>query len=246
MLRRTKSEVLKDLPAKLPAEIRFVTLSAKERKSYNEMRDDLVAQLDGGDVVGWNPLTQVTRLLQLASSNAEIQSSESEDDVKISLVEPSSKLDAMMDLLENDLQDEFVVIASVSRQLIELAEKRLEKAKISFGSVHGNVSTIQREKNVQDFQDGKLKTMLLTVGAGGEGITLHRAAVIVFLQRSWSLVQNKQTEDRIHRIGQEREVQIIDLVASDTIEEKVLERVVEKGERLEEVVRDKDRLRELL
>jgi SNF2 family DNA or RNA helicase len=70
--------------------------------------------------------------------------------------------------------------------------------------------------------------------------------VIVFLQRSWSLVQNKQTEDRIHRIGQEREVQIIDLVASDTIEEKVLERVIEKGERLEEVVRDKDRLRELL
>jgi SNF2 family DNA or RNA helicase len=82
------------------------------------------------------------------------------------------------------------------------------------------------------------------VAAGGEGIDgMQVADTCIYLQRPWSLILNKQSEDRLHRIGQEGEsVTYIDLVAKDTVEDRVFESLMQKDERFQDVVRDSDAL----
>jgi SNF2 family DNA or RNA helicase len=251
MLRRTKAEVLPFLPP-VVNEIRYVAQTPKERKAYDQMALELFAELeDGSEVVGWNPMTKFTRLLQLANASLEkdetyVPKDEDAPQEKFLVCEPSSKLDELEGLLE-DLGDKQVIIAAVSRQLIELAEKRLEKKGISFGSIHGNIDTDTRQRYTDEFQAGQLRCMLLTTAAGGEGITLTAADTMVILQRSFSMIQDKQLLARFHRIGQEASVvTVIDLVTERTAEERVFEILDEKSESLEEIVQDKKRLAELL
>ena len=241
MIRRLKSVVLPHLPPKTYV-TREVTMTAKQAKAYNQMAEHMIAELEDGDVTyATNPLTKLTRLSQFACAYAEVDDA---GDVKLS--DPSCKLDAMMDILE-EADGEQVVVFAESRQLIELAAKRLEKAGITFGQIHGNIPPAERQVNVDQFQANKLQVMLVTMGAGGEGITLTAARIAVFLQRSWSLVKNKQAEDRIHRPGQDADkVEIIDVVAQGTIEETRAEAIKGKEARLEEVVRDQEFLRRML
>lgn len=251
MLRRSKKLVLPMLPAKT-YERRYVTLGTKERSTYDEMENDLITYLDSGEeLIGWNPLSQMARLIQLASASVEFvpdtgnlspAPGELFQFPQVRLIEPSAKLDALVEVL-TDLGDKPVVIAGMSRQLIQLAEKRLANLGISYGSIHGEISEADRAANIEAFQAGQLRCMLMTVAAGGVGITLHKADTIIFVQRSWSLVENLQAEDRIHRIGQEADnVLVIDLITENTIEEEVHSTIFEKQERLEEVVQDRKRL----
>jgi len=87
---------------------------------------------------------------------------------------------------------------------------------------------------------------LATLGAGGEGITLTAADTTIFLQRSFSSVKNSQAEDRNHRIGQDRPVEVIDIIAADTIEEHVHEIMLGKQAKLEEVARDEATIKQWL
>lgn len=89
---------------------------------------------------------------------------------------------------------------------------------------------------------------MCTISAGSVGVTLTRADTLVFLQRSWSIIDNTQAEDRIHRIGAEKHenITIIDLISQDTFEEEQFDVLEQKKERAEEVLRDRDFLRRLL
>jgi len=144
--------------------------------------------------------------------------------------------------------DEPLVVAAVSRQLIELAAKRLEKHKISYGLVTGAQSALERQGAVKDFQEGRTRVILLTLGAGAEGITLTRANTMLFMQRSYSEVQNMQGEDRIHRIGSEHhaEVRIIEQITPGTVEENRIDLLRGKQWRMEDVMRDAEALKKLL
>lgn len=171
---------------------------------------------------------------------------EYEDEV-VKLVDPSSKVDDMVDLLD-EMGEEPLVVGAVSRQLIEIASKRLTKLKIPHGLVTGAQTPLERQQAVKDFQDGKTRVILLTLGAGAEGLTLTRADTMLFMQRSWSEIQNQQAEDRIHRIGSERhsEVRIIEQITPDSVEENKRSLLEGKQMRMEEIVRDAESLRKLL
>ncbi len=240
MIRRLKSIVLPYLPEKVYTK-RLVSMPDKQRKAYNQMADHMLAKVDGGLVAAVNPLTQMLRLSQFASAYAEIH-----EDGDLELRAPSNKIDALMDILD-EMGDQQVVVFAESRQLIELAEAKLKAKKISFGLVVGGASVMERSQDIDAFQEGKLRVILATFGAGGEGITLTAARVAVFLQRPWSLVQSKQAEDRIHRPGAEvhDSIEIIDIISKGTIEEYRLTRLAEKEDMLQEVVRD-EVLRSLL
>ena len=130
---------------------------------------------------------------------------------------------------------------------LQVAQAALDKKAISYVRITGDESAEIRSIGVQQFQEGLVRVALCTFGAGSEGITLTRASTAVFLQRPWSLVQSKQAEDRIHRIGQDAEkVLIIDLVSRGTVDVGVHDALVSKGETLETVVRDKARMKELI
>ena len=245
-IRRLKSEVLPELPPKV-YERRDVFLTGKQKKAYDQMASEMVAQIEGGVIVGANVLTAYLRLRQLASAYGTVTSSvtkwtEDEDqmyrvDQQMRLDEPSSKLDELEVVLE-ELGDRQAVIFAESSQLIKLAHARIAQHDTA-EMIIGDVPADRRPAIVDRFQDGRTRYLLATVGAGGEGITLTAADTAIFLQRPWSAVLNSQAEDRLHRIGQEASsVTYIDLVTVGTIEERVFEALERKERALQDVVRD--------
>lgn len=234
--RMSKQLVLQDLPPKV-RQTRFVDMKPKQAKAYRDMEERLGTRLEDGTVImTTNNLAKNTRLLQFASSYAAVS-----DDGQVRLAEPSPKLDAMMELIE-DLGGKQVVVGALSRQLIELAAARLDKKEIEYRMVTGAVTGADRDRGIDDFQQGRAQVMLLTFQAGGVGINLTAADTIVFLQRSWRMIDNRQSEDRVHRIGSEahESVTIVDFITRGTVEEDQIPKLLEKLRRLQELQRDAD------
>lgn len=241
--RMPKALVLTHLPPKIRS-IRTVEMTPKQKKAYNELAKRLVTTLDDGSIlVSPNNLSAQVRLLQLSSSYCTIETGADPNNLtgwSVELCEPSPKLDELMVILD-ELGDKQCVVAAESRRLIELAQARLEKAGISHGLITGAIDEWDRRVALDDFQAGKLRVLLFTVKAGGVGLTMTAADTIVFLQRSWSMIDNKQAEDRVHRIGSEHHdaVHIIELMTAGTVEEVQLLRLQEKMQRLDEINRDR-------
>lgn len=265
MRRIPKEAALPFLPPVLPVQVRHTPMSAKQKKAYDEMERGMIAQLNDL-LVAPNLLSQLLRLNQFASAHGEVvpgvkrqrqqvwQDGELTEvmvdvataDLKLS--SPSSKVDDLMELLDELGEDEPLVVAAVSRQLIELAAERLKKAKISFGLITGAQSQYERDQAVQQFQAGNLRVVLFTVGAGAEGITLTRSRTLLFMQTPYSNIQYLQARDRVHRIGSERHdaIRIIKQITPGTVEERGEELLNTKQMRMEEVVRDQTTLAKLL
>ncbi len=249
MRRMLKSVVLPWLP-EMMFERRDIEMSTKQAKAYAQMRDLMIAELEDGDIVtAPSALTQTTRLLQFASSYAEMQVDESSGESKARLTEPSCKVDALMDDIKNgDFGNDSVAVCAVSRQLIELLSAAMTKEKIEHGLITGAQNEDERQQAVDDFQAGKIKWILFTAQAGGVGITLTAARRLIMLQRPWSLVDHRQALDRVHRIGSEIHDSIIvtDYVTEGTIEERVIQVLETKADNFEQIVRDKAQLLTLL
>lgn len=235
--RMPKALVLAQLPPKIHS-VRHVELTPKQLKAYRDIDKDLVTRLpDGSVMVASNDLVAQTRLLQFASATMEL----TPDGFR--MCDPSSKVDALVDILE-ERDGKPTLVSAMHVQLINLAAARLTKLKIPFGLITGGQQTFERNLAMQEFQAGKLPVLMFTLAAGGTGLTLTAADTQVRLQRSWSLIDNLQGADRNHRIGSERHESIhyIDVVAQDTVEEEQVERLWEKSERLEEINRDRAQL----
>ena len=249
MRRMLKQKVLPWLP-EMVFERKDVEMSTKQKKAYAQMRDTMMAELEGGEMVtAPSVLTQTTRLLQFASSYAEININERTGEEKALLSAPSCKVDALMDdIKNNDFGGDSVAVCAVSRQLIELLSAAMTKAGIEHGLVTGAQDEHERQRSIDQFQSGRTKWLLFTAQAGGVGITLTAARRLIMLQRPWSLVDHKQALDRVHRIGSEIHDSIIvtDYVTEGTIEERVLQVLETKADNFEQIVRDKEQLLALL
>jgi SNF2 family DNA or RNA helicase len=247
--RMLKAVVLPQLPPKV-----YVTREAEMKTAQGRMYRELEEQMytrtkDGRLLLTTNNLTKNLRLLQLASSSAELEPIENpdpededaEEKFRVRLVEPSTKLDILEEEVEAN-EGKQIVVSALSRQLIELAAARLEKKKgISCVQITGAVNEFERGQNLDAFQAGKVQVLLFTLGAGGVGIDMTAADTMIRIQRSYSMLENVQGLGRIDRIGAEvhSSLHIIDVIAPGTVEEDQLERIREKEERLESIVRDR-------
>lgn len=241
MRRMPKDLVLPHLPAKQRS-LRECEMSSKQAKAYKQMEEMMIAELidetgNSDFVAETMPVVKRLRLMQFASAYAEL-----DGEAKIRMALPSSKVDELVEWLE-ELGDESVVVFSQSRQLIELAATRLEKEQVSFRLIVGGMTEDERVRSEEDFQSGRARVVLCT-SAGGEGITLTKARHLAFLQRFDSMILNKQAEDRVHRIGSEihDKIHITDFVTPNTVEEDQIGRLHVKLQRLEEIVRDRQTL----
>jgi SNF2 family DNA or RNA helicase len=213
-VRRRKEDVLPDLPEKYYTEIK-VDLTPVQRRAYDTMRKEMIAWIGNQEaevLAAPVVIAQLIRLQQFAVAFAEYD----EDGDRIRLSEPSSKLDALMEVL--DESEEPLVVFSRFRQLVDLAAERFRQANISFVTLTGDTSHADRRSNVEKFQKGNVRVFIGTLGAGGVGITLTRASTVCFLDRDWSPALNRQAEDRLHRIGQQNAVQVIDITARRTVD----------------------------
>lgn len=238
-----KEVVLPQLPPIQRIE-KYVQMGEAQKKAYKEMTKFMVT-LDSARemIIAKNPIAKLTRLVQFASACAEVEGEE------VRLSEPSCKLDALMEDLDDYLAAvESVVVFAQSRQLIEMASRRLQGAGIAHSLIKGGQTSRARQTAIDDFQAGEVPVILVVIAAGGLGITLTRARIGIFLQRSFSQVDMLQAEGRIHRIGSEghKSVIYVNYVSKGTVEEKQLLILEGKAGKLEDIVRDRTIVMKLL
>lgn len=230
-IRRRKEDVLKDLPEKYYTDL-WVDLSPTQRRSYNDMKKELIAWVGKQDMerplIASVVIAQLVRLQQFAIASAEVtgyatkvvkETGETYEAPVVRMVDPSSKIDRLMELLlDTDLDSEPIVVFSQFKGSIRLLEERCKKEGIKLATLTGETKQKDRAEMIAGFQAGRFQVFAGTIAAGGVGITLTRASTVVFLDRAWSPSMNRQAEDRLHRIGQKNAVQVIDIMAHQTID----------------------------
>jgi SNF2 family DNA or RNA helicase len=254
--RVAKADVLTQLPPKVYS-VRTVELPKAWRKVYDDFEAQMLAELpDGSELSVMDTLSVLGHLRQLSAAAADVDVTYGPDvdertgqpkrHVHLELKSPSWKVDALLELLEERPQEPVVAFAP-SRQLMMLAGAAAAAGR-RVGYVVGEQSAAERTRAVQAFQAGELDLICATTGAGGVGITLTAARTCVFLQRPWSLVESIQAEDRCHRIGSEihDSVEIVDIVAKDTLDSRVRAVLKQRAGQLSELVQDPRIVTELL
>jgi SNF2 family DNA or RNA helicase len=242
---RPKSEVLASLPPVVYS-VRRVEMEPKQAKAYASMADHMLVHSEGDILVAPDPLVKLTRLRQIACGLPILEVDEEGEPQVVALAEPSCKVDALLDLVDEMAGKPLVVFAE-SKLLLRLCSEVLTKKKVEHVAITGDVDAAQRAANVARFQTGVVPVILVSLGAGAEGITLTASDTAVFLQRSYRMVANRQAEARIHRIGQEASsVQIIDIITDGTIEGDVFDISQEKEEVLNQITKDPAWVRRVL
>ncbi|HEY6329963.1 MAG TPA: SNF2-related protein [Blastocatellia bacterium] len=219
ILRRTKEQVAKDLPAKLEQTI-FCELEPQQRKLYDELRSHYRASLLG--LIEQRGMKQskiqileaLLRLRQAACHPGLID--------KTRASEPSAKLDMLiMQLSELIEEGHKVLVFSQFTSFLSIVRNRLDGQSISYEYLDGK--TRDRQSIVERFQsDPRCKLFLISLKAGGLGLNLTSAEYVFLLDPWWNPAVEAQAIDRAHRIGQTRQVFAYRLIARDTVEEKVL------------------------
>lgn len=209
--------VMPQLPEKYNTK-EWVELLPVQRKAYDQMNKDLIAwvgEQEDTPLVAPVVIAKLIRLQQFAVAYADVDWEA--DEVKVRLSEPSAKLDRLMEII-SDNEGESIVVFSQFSQAIQLLGERLRKADITHGLFTGATSDADRARIVSEFQAGDLQVFAGTIKAGGVGLDLFRSSTVIFLDRSWSPAENLQAEDRLHRHGQRSAVQVIDLMARNTVD----------------------------
>ena len=224
-VRHTKRELFPQLPDLYPPEKRTVELSKFQRGMYQDFRNQMEAADQRGEfIMTPTVLAQLTRLRQLCAATPYKEDEYYDPELgrlvyKIRLEEPSSKLDALMDILEDTQRP--VVVFSCFNDTLTLLKARLDKKHITYIHMEQKDGDITRQKKVQVFQEGKAQVFLTGIKLGGESITLTAADIVVFIDREWNPQRNEQAIARCWRPGQKNAVQVFHINAARTVDQKV-------------------------
>jgi SNF2 family DNA or RNA helicase len=244
--RMLKAIVLPQLPPVLRPPPRLVNMTPSQRKAYDQLDKQLHTRLsDGQLLLTSNWLVARTRQMQFSAGTIEVEKPDPDDltSWKIHLREPAPKLDEMEFILD-EVGNQQVAVSAVYRELLDLGALRLGARGTRHALYTGAQSPYERQLAWEAFFRGDLQVLLYTIATGGTGIDLSNVPVLVNLQRSWSLIENIQNEDRISRPGAERHTSqlIIDIVTRDSREVDQIEALHRKLYQLDEIGQDKQRL----
>jgi len=235
VLRRTKELVAPELPARQEQELR-IELGPAHRALYDAVLQrerqkvlGLLEDLDRNRFIVFRSLT-LLRMLSLAPGLVDPEHADI----------PSSKLDALMEqLTEVVAEGHRVLVFSQFTSYLALVAARLERDGIDHATLDG--STRRRAEVIEAFRTGDAPVFLISLKAGGFGLTLTEADYVFLLDPWWNPAAEAQAVDRTHRIGQTRRVFVYRLIAADTIEDKVMALQRRKA-RLFQAVMDDDAL----
>jgi SNF2 family DNA or RNA helicase len=218
ILRRKKTDVLKELPDKNEI-LTTLDMTKKQKETYDYYESMWVDYKD--DPV--KLLALLIRLRQICITPKLIEEKIKSDSCKL------IHLSELIDSIKNS--NESVLIFSSFTKTFPYIEEILELKKINYLKLTGKLKGKKRTKIIQEFQDNNdIKVFLISLKAGGIGINLTKANNVVFLDPWWNKSVENQAADRVHRIGQERKVNVYKLICAETIEEKVLSIQKEKIE----------------
>ncbi|MGZ3650573.1 MAG: DEAD/DEAH box helicase, partial [Bdellovibrionota bacterium] len=222
ILRRTKGQVLKDLPEKIE-KVLHCELSTIERKRYVELRDYYREHLRGAieaKGIAKSKILILEALLRLRQAACHPGLMD-----KKRIGEESSKTDTLLAQLSAVVAEGHkALVFSQFTTFLDIVEGKLAEQKISCTRLDGSVSSDDRRDRVTAFQnDPSLKVFLVSLKAGGVGLNLTAADYVFILDPWWNPAAESQAIDRTHRIGQKNSVIAYRLIAKDTVEEKIVE-----------------------
>jgi SNF2 family DNA or RNA helicase len=221
ILRRTKSEVATELPAKHTI-LRRITLAPDQRELYETIRitlHDTVREQIAARSLAQSRIVVLDALLKLRQACCDPRL------VKLPSarqIQTSSKLDELLEMLGEMIPEgRRVLVFSQFTSMLDLIAPRLTAAGIPFVELRGD--TRDRARPVEAFQAGEVPVFLISLKAGGRGLNLTAADTVIHYDPWWNPAVEDQASDRAHRIGQTKSVFVFKLVAADTVEERILE-----------------------
>ena len=232
ILRRLKEDVLKDLPEKLE-EIRYVKFEDTQQKLYDaqvlHMKEKLASQDEGEFNKNklWI-LAELTKLRQICCSPSLCFENYRGE---------SAKADACMQLIQSAIDGGHrMLLFSQFTSMLAILQDKLEKEGIEYFIITGETSKPKRQELVKKFNAGKTPVFLISLKAGGVGLNLTGADVVIHYDPWWNLAVQNQATDRAHRIGQTKKVTAYKLIARNTIEEKIQKLQETKRDLAEQII----------
>ncbi len=205
-----------DLPAKTYMK-RIIQLTSEQQKIYDQMKKMALAELNGKLTTTANVITQMMRLQQITSGHFK------SDDGKVQVIK-NNRLSELLDVL-SEMEGKAVIWAHWRHdiQTIVNAVKK-EYGDNSVVTYYGDTSTDDRQKAIKSIQnpDSPVRFVVGTPQTGGYGITLTGASTMIYYSNGYDLEKRTQSEARIDRIGQTRNMTYIDIIAEKTIDEKIV------------------------
>ena len=234
ILRRRKEDVLKDLPEKFEV-IMTTEMSPEQRKLYDAFRLKAKEELkskDGASHV-MEVLSIITRLRQICVDPSTFVEN---------FTGESGKITMLKEIIENKMKDghRFLIFSQFVSALNKVKDE-IEKMGIKYFMITGDTSAKDRLAICNEFNDNEdYKIVLISLKAGGTGLNLVGADVVIHLDPWWNYSAQNQASDRAHRIGQTRTVEVIKLIAENSIEERVVSLQDEKKELVDKVISNDD------
>jgi SNF2 family DNA or RNA helicase len=218
---RVLKEDCLDLPDKIYMK-RQINLSPDQHKLYEQMRKEALATLNGKKVTTVNALTQLMRLHQITCGHFT-----SDDGVTQPI--KNNRIDELMDILE-EVEGKAIIWAHYQYDITTIIK---EVTKVhgpgSIVDYYGLTPQDKRQPNIKKFQsDPKCRFMVGTPSTGGYGITLTAANTVIYYSNGYDLEKRLQSEDRAHRIGQQKSVTYVDILADETVDEKIVKSLRKK------------------
>lgn len=236
LLRRKKGDVLSDLPEKTE-EISHTDLAPAQQKLYHEVfesaRHTVIEELmDDKKLIPYIHIFALLSSLKKICDHPALYLKQTADYKKFH----SGKWELFLELLSEALgSEQKVVVFSHFLGMLDIIEAYLLEQGIGFASLRG--STPNRREMIERFQkDPECKVFVASLQAGGLGIDLTSASVVIHYDRWWNAARENQATDRVHRIGQTRGVQVFKLVTLHTVEERIHHLIERKQKRMEEIV----------
>lgn len=217
ILRRTKKEVLKELPDKVDHQY-LIDFSKEEQKLYlanlTQANKEMQEKMREPHIDHIAILAALTRLRQLCCDPRLLY-----DNIQ----KPSSKVQACIELIQILTEhNKKVLLFSAFTSLIDLLTQELEQNQISYYVLTGTTTKEERRRLVNAFQSDSTQVFLISLKAGGTGLNLTAAEAVIHIDPWWNISAQNQATDRAHRIGQNANVQVYRLIMKDSIEEKIV------------------------
>lgn len=235
ILRRYKKNVIKELPDKIEKRL-HVPLSNEQRiiyETYANYAKDLIKKKVEDDEFKNSKieiLSYITKLRQIC-----LDPSVTMEDYS----GRSGKIDALIELLEQSVEEGHkILVFSQFTSVLKNIAKVLKENNFLFSYLDGSISSINRIKMVEEFNNGENTIFLVSLKAGGTGLNLTSADIVIHFDPWWNPAVEDQATDRAHRIGQENVVEVIKLISTGTIEEKIVELQDTKRELIDKILGD--------
>jgi SNF2 family DNA or RNA helicase len=221
LIRRTKAEVATDLPPKTEI-VRTVELGEQQAELYEAIRASVDKQIcEEIDRLGIerSQIVILDALLKLRQTCCDPRLLRMES---VSKIKQSAKIELLREMIPDLVEtSRGILIFSQFTSMLDLISAELKRMRVKHFMLTGQ--TKDRGELVQRFQDGEAQVFLISLRAGGTGLTLTRADTVIHFDPWWNPALESQASDRAYRIGQDRPVFVFKLIASGTIEEKILQ-----------------------